>query len=430
VTTRRYPIRLRLGREEIELPPDLAARLTPLVPAADPPLAGEGGGEAARRDRARAVVAGARPRPGDRILLVVPDRTRALALAPLLDALGAALGEAGIGAGDATVAIASGSHDAAADDASPARLGAWARQARLLAHRPAEATAAVGRSPAGTEVLVHPALLAAPAVIAVGGTAFHYFAGFGGGAKLLFPGLGGRASIAANHRRSLAPWPPGGLAAGVEPGRLEGNPVAEDLAAIAELLPAAAHWTVWDGEAAGVAWTRRAEFVALAGRYARGRRVGHARSYDAVVASAGGHPRDVDLVQAHKALYHAALFARDGAAIVLFAECAEGVGSRALEVWLAVAGRERREQQARADYDLNAQTAVSLAAIAARCRVTWVGAGPAALDGLGIARRTDAVAAVREALAGREGGVVLPVATAVVPAPLDGAHTAPYTPAR
>ena len=351
----------------------------------------------------------------------MPDRTRPLALAPVLDATGAALAEVGITPGDVTLAIASGSHAVAPGDAAPERLGAWAAGTRLLAHRDEEATARVGLTPAGTAVSVHPALLEADVVLAVGATAFHYFAGFGGGTKLLFPGLGARDSIAQNHRRSLGPWPPGGLAPGIEPGRLEGNPLAEDLADVAALLPAATHLTPWDGQPAGVAWRERAEFVALTGRYAEGRRVGARRAYAAVIASAGGHPRDVDVVQAHKALFHAALYARDGAVIVLLADCEEGVGSKPLAGWLAIEDRAERETRARADYDLNAQTAISLAAIAARCRVTWVGSGtPTTIDRLGITRvaavHGDAIDAVRAAVDGASGtAAVLPVATAIVP---------------
>lgn len=376
-----------------------------------------GGGDIGLAKRARELVARAVARPGRRILLVVPDRTRPLALAPALEALGAALAAAGIGAGDVTLAIASGSHAATPDDVAGQRIGAWARGARLLAFHPGEATARAGRTPAGTEVRVHPALLEADTVLAVGATAFHYFAGFGGGPKMLFPGLGARASIAANHRLSLGPWPPGGLAGGVAPGRLAGNPVAADLAAVAELLPEATQWTLWEGEPAGVVWCGRDGFVAMTEAYARGRRSGPARAFDAVIASAGGHPRDLDVVQAHKALFHAALYARDGAALVLFAECEEGMGSQPLAGWLALDDRAAREERARAAYDLNAQTAISLAAIAARCRVTWVGRGaPAALERLGIERADDPAAAVRAALDRASGpAACLPLATAVVP---------------
>lgn len=422
-------VELRLGLDSISLPPALAATLEPIVAAAADEAGASSG--SSLRAAARAFVARSGAVRGARVLLVVPDRTRALELGSLLDAVGAELAVVGVAATAVRLAIASGSHAAGLDDTSAARLGPWGRHTQVIAHRPEDATAFAGRTAFGTDVFVHPELLAADVVLAVGGTAFHYFAGFGGGPKLLFPGLGARASIAANHRRSLGAWPPGGLAAGVEPGRLDGNPVAEDLAAVAALLPVATHLTIVDDGGAPAVWQTRAEFIAVSERFARPRRRGTARSYDVVVASAGGHPRDLDVVQSHKALFHAALYAKGGAQVVLLAACPEGVGSNALAGWLAIGDPAGREERARAAYDLNAQTAISLAAIAARCRVTWIGAGaPVSLEGLGIARATDALAAIAAALsrAGPEArAAYLPVATDVVPAALDAPPRHPYT---
>src|SRR5439155_154885 len=86
-----------------------------------------------------------------------------------------------------------------------------------------------GTTPAGTPVRVHPVLAEARAIAAFGSVSFHYFAGFGGGWKLPFPGLGERSSIAGNHRRALAEDPGGGLATGVLPG----GPGVDELRALA-----------------------------------------------------------------------------------------------------------------------------------------------------------------------------------------------------
>jgi nickel-dependent lactate racemase len=229
-------------------------------------------------------------------------------------------------------------------------------------------------------VRIDPCLADADAVAAVGGIAFHYFAGFGGGPKLLFPGLAERSAIAANHRRSLAALPPGGLAPGVEPGRLDGNPVAADLRDVARLLPHAHHLTLWrdaaSGRVFGRRWSDLSRFPEVCAAYAEGRRAGAPGRADVVVASAGGWPRDIDVVQAHKALFHATRFAREGAFVLLMAACEEGSGSHALERWLASPDLEALEEGARARYDLNAQTAVSLAALARRFRVRWIGSPP------------------------------------------------------
>jgi nickel-dependent lactate racemase len=58
-------------------------------------------------------------------------------------------------------------------------------------------------------------------------------------------------------------------------------------------------------------------------------------AYDLVVASAGGHPKDINFYQAQKALTHASLFAKPGAPIILASACPEGSGSAAYERLLA-----------------------------------------------------------------------------------------------
>ena len=55
----------------------------------------------------------------------------------------------------------------------------------------------------GTPVRVNRLLRDAGLVILVSPVSFHYFAGFGGGRKLVLPGSSDRTAILANHRLSL-----------------------------------------------------------------------------------------------------------------------------------------------------------------------------------------------------------------------------------
>ncbi|MEP7028332.1 MAG: lactate racemase domain-containing protein [Candidatus Eisenbacteria bacterium] len=314
------------------------------------------------------------PTASERILVVLPDRTRAFPIEPVLPVLLRALLARGARPVHLTVAIASGSH--VPGEADVARLGSLPPEVRLLRHNPDGPSTSLGTTARGTEVRVHPALVETDTVLALGGLAFHYFAGFGGGGKMLFPGLGERRSIASNHRLTLGDGP--GLAPGVEPGRTGDNPVWLDLREAHHLLPRARHLTLWraDGDWCGDRWSEFEVFDALCDSYAAPARVGERHGADLVLASCGDAAREIDVVQAHKALFHAALFVRDGGEIVLFAECPEGIGSPALARWLAQPDRVTLEARAREAYDLNAQTAISLAAIAARARVPWVAANP------------------------------------------------------
>jgi len=56
------------------------------------------------------------------------------------------------------------------------------------------------------------------------------------------------------------------------------------------------------------------------------------RKYDVAIVTPGGFPRDIDLHQAQKAMSTAELVIADGGVIVLFAECADGIGKFA--AWL------------------------------------------------------------------------------------------------
>jgi len=305
---------------------------------------------------------------GQKVLVVVPDRTRDFAAEWTLHPMLEALLESGASPGNVTVAIASGSHVTSDHDVE--RVGELPTGIHLLRHIPEDATAFVGATSRGTEVRVHPALLEADLVCAIGPVALHYFAGFGGGGKLLFPGLGSRASIAANHRLSLAPQR--GLADGVAPGRTSDNPVALDLREAHELLPRAHHLSLLHGGRA-LAWSDFDEFDRLTSAYALECRAGEAHSADLVTTVTWSA---TDVVQAHKTLFHAALFARDGGEIWLYAECPEGVGSPTLARWLELPDRAALEAAARTHYDLNAQTAISLVAIAERVRVRWFSSTP------------------------------------------------------
>jgi nickel-dependent lactate racemase len=53
--------------------------------------------------------------------------------------------------------------------------------------------------------------------------------------------------------------------------------------------------------------------------------------------SAGGHPKDINLYQAQKALDSARHIVRPGGIILLVAECGEGLGNSTFEEWMTAA---------------------------------------------------------------------------------------------
>ena len=154
--------------------------------------------------------------------------------------------------------------------------------------------------------------------------------------KGLFPGLGGFDAVVHNH--GLCVDPKGGrFAQGVAPGVLDGNPVHEDLRGILPHLPSIflvnvvlandkvpAHFAAGD-----IVKAHRAACAFVDAHF----RCEVPRAADLILLSAGGHPRDISLYQAHKALKHSEAALRRRARILFFAQCPDGMGHPQFEQW-------------------------------------------------------------------------------------------------
>lgn len=282
------------------------------------------------------------PAQCERPVLVVPDATRKGVWQGLLSGLLTHLLERWPAA-KLSLLVANGIHkpvDGASLrrhlrwDSLPASLDRALKEGRLSAvqHDASGSLENVGTTRRGTPVRLNPLYLHSDARILLGGTSFHYFAGYGGGPKLVFPGVGGGAGILQNHLLALdkttGSWTPT-----CAPSVLDGNPVADDLAEAASMSPPdalilplglpgnRAAVSVWDRSG----WT--AGFRKGCDLYRSLHEIDLAEPLDGVVADAGGEPRDKHLLQVHKSLQHAVRFAKPGGWILLVGACGDGEGS-------------------------------------------------------------------------------------------------------
>ncbi len=353
--------------------PVLAAEGLPAHPEPDR-LARQAAAAAARR-----VAALLRDGPrGARLALVVPDRTRPLPLPRLLPPLLAALAEEGIPAGRITIVPASGIHR----PMDAGELAAWigpdaAGSGVLLAPHDADRPALLlGRTPGGIPVSGHPAVAAAGAVLVLGRIVFHYLAGFGGGRKMLVPGVSSRRTILAMHSRCLDPHPGHGRHPRARTGLLEGNPVHGAAVEAARLYPPAVCWhvqTSLDGRLADIeVGDPFADHARAARRYGDARAVELSAPLDGVVVSGGGHPTDRDLVQAHKALEAVAGVVRDGGVVTWVARCGDGIGNRELLEGFRLGSVEAIDAALRRDFRVGLHSALALLQKTRRLRVLAV----------------------------------------------------------
>lgn len=343
--------------------------------------------------------------------LVVPDRTRPAGMDVVLPALFEWLAE-GDGARRVSLLVGGGAH--APDEGARwvARVPEpWRPRVSLHVHdaRDDRALVSVGTTTRGTPVFLHRALEDVDAVVVTGAIGYHYFAGFSGGRKGIFPGLAGVASIQANHRHVLSETHDE-LHDACRPGNLLGNPVHEDATEAVRLLKRPIFLVNVLAREDG------APEDVVTGDLVEAHRIGcerylarHAVSLDApadvVLADAGGAPRDVDLVQAHKALLHAASIVRDGGTLIFLAECAGGVGSRTMVPWFDHETSAAMARAMRDAYTLNAHTALSFRRITERVHVRFVTELPDALcRKAGAEPAPNAEVALAEAAARERGG--------------------------
>ena len=90
---------------------------------------------------------------------------------------------------------------------------------------------------------------------------------------------------------------------------------------------------------------------------------------DLVIASCGGRPYDINLIQAHKALDTAARACTDGGQIILIAECAEGSGRADFLDWFDAENSDALAGKLCDGYRVNGQTAWNFLSICERFEV-------------------------------------------------------------
>lgn len=233
----------------------------------------------------------------------------------------------------------------------------------------------LGTTRRGTPVRVRKDICDADCLITFGSLSHHYFAGFGGGRKLVFPGLGEQGAIYCNHALFLD-HEKRRLAAGCAPGRLSGNPLAEDLAEIESFRPAdlSIHGILnGHGELCRlIAGKGVVVFEDACRAHGANCEVRDAVAYDLVLASCGGFPKDINFIQSHKSIHHAAMFVKDGGTLVVLAQCRDGVGSKTFLPWFDLKDREKVFDRLAADYQGNGGTALSIMEKLSRIKIFLV----------------------------------------------------------
>ncbi len=316
--------------------------------------------------------------PGERVLVVVSDATRATASAQVVNLLARRLIQLGVAPADLRIIFATGIHrPPTAQEKNELLTPFITQRLHTLDHDANDETQHVnlGETERGTPIEVNRALVEHEHVIITGAISFHYFAGFTGGRKSICPGLASARTVAATHLLALD-TAHGTRRAGVGTGRLDGNAVHEECERIAaEVAPSFLLNTVVDERGRAVrlyAGDWRAAHRLACAEYATAHTIKIAAKRPLVIVSCGGTPYDINLTQAHKALDMAAHACADGGTIIMLAACPEGYGRADFLQWFDAADSRALAARLLENYAVNGQTAWALLTKAERFNVHLV----------------------------------------------------------
>ena len=353
---------------------------------------------------------------GQRIAIVTSDLTRPCPSERLLPFLLQELAMAGIPDEDVFIVLGLGLHRPMTGEEIYRVVSPQVHSCIRVLNHDVDNVVRLGVTSRGTPVEFFRPLVEADVRVCLGNLEFHWFAGFSGGAKAVLPGCASRASVTANHALMVRP--------GVGSGRIQGNPLREDIEEGVAML--GVHFilnVVVDGEhnilsavAGDVTAAHRRGCEAIA---ARGK-VKVSRKADIVIASAGGFPKDINMYQAHKGLENAAYFVRDGGVLILAAECRETTGNKTFENWmLAASSPNEILERIQKEFVLGGHKAAGIANIERRAKVYLVSNMPddlvRRLFMTPVANVQDALQAALRDLGSESQVLVLPQAGSIIP---------------
>ncbi|MBI5651547.1 MAG: nickel-dependent lactate racemase [Chloroflexi bacterium] len=307
------------------------------------------------------------------VAIAINDKTRPVPLAILLPLLLHKLASLDIPRDAITFIIATGTHP-------PMRVEEFGdvvprevlENYRVITHDCDDGANLIelGTTSRGTRVHANRVFVESDLRIAIGDIEPHQFMGFSGGVKAAAIGVAGRATITRNHAWMLDPHS--------YQGRYADNPARQDVEEIGKMMgvhcalnPVIDAQKKIVGVFAGdpIATMRAGMPLALAVY-----RVRVAAPFDLMIVSAGGHPKDINVYQAQKALGHAIPVMKPGGTIIWLAACPEGTGSKLYEEFMRDVSSHYQvlERFAREPFRLGYHKAFQIARAATRVRVMMI----------------------------------------------------------
>lgn len=311
-----------------------------------------------------------------------------------------------------TVIIANGVRERSGKDLLKAlRAADELKGVNLVEHtRASTGLASLGETRQKTPVYMNKAYTEAKVKVAVGEVEIDPYTGFTGAHTALVPGISSPTTV-ETYRKLV-------LKGGVKPGVVEANQVKEDVLEAVKMagcdmavqLVTNPRGRLLHAFAGTLEETWGQAIYALGAGY----QINAEAGADIVVVSAGGAKHDNDLYAASWALLNPTMLAKKGGAIILLAECPEGLGP---DTYTNLAHVEQQSELERR-YALGAEALQVLKAATAKCQVMLVSSLPKYMvEPLSLTVARTANDAYQKAIDGRRGRrtLVIPYGCSTVP---------------
>lgn len=310
--------------------------------------------------------------PGEKIAIVVSDRTRNTAASVFLPILINELNSIGVEDGDIFIVFACGTHRLHTRLEHIKIVGEdVAGRVELFDHdcRDRQNLVTLGTTSRGTRVEVNKRVAEADRIILTGAVTYHYFAGYGGGRKAVLPGISAFETIQANHKLCLT-------SEKATTGVLAGNPVHEDMVEAAKMLDPDLIFNVILDDIGRISAVFAGDLVAaheaaceaLDNNY----KVMTGKKSNFVIASAGGGTKDLNFVQTHKAMENASYVLDDGGKMVLLGESSEGFPSGKYMEYVKLGSAKAIEEELKRNFTIPGHTILSAFKKAERFKIILV----------------------------------------------------------
>jgi nickel-dependent lactate racemase len=261
--------------------------------------------------------------PDDKVVVIVTDNTRACPDDQLLPPILAEI-ETRVPSESITIIVALGLHAPLNNDQLIKKLGHRIVARYNVINHDAEDTVNIGFTTRGIPVNINRLVVEADFRLSTGFIEPHFFAGYSGGRKSIFPGVSGHQSIQINHGYEMVSDPLS------RTGILEGNPIHEDMVEQARMAKLNFIVNVLLNKKKEITHVVAGDpFVAHERGCAIEKDIASVKvdhQFDIVITTNSGAPLDLDFYQTCKGVENASRITREGGIIIIASACDTGVG--------------------------------------------------------------------------------------------------------